>query len=92
MANFILSYDLNGSKPSHSEVDAHLEKLGATRGRVLESVWYVGCDTTAEKLVDYMDQILGDEDQILVVEASDAAWRNLLITDESMQEAWNDNE
>ena len=28
MANYIVSYDLNGPRPSHNEMDEHLEKLG----------------------------------------------------------------
>lgn len=41
MANYIVSYDLNGSTPTHKQMDAHIaKKAGWTRGRVLETVWY----------------------------------------------------
>jgi hypothetical protein len=40
MANFIVTYDLNGPRPSHKEMDDHLRTLSAARGRVLETVWW----------------------------------------------------
>ena len=45
MANFIITYDLNGPHPSHREMDEFLETLAANRGRVAETVWWVdyGC-------------------------------------------------
>lgn len=81
MANFIVTYDLNGPRPSHKEMDKHLEALGAAfvKGRLLETVWYVAGPTTASALRDYVKQILGKEDSLLVVEASRAAWANLLV-------------
>lgn len=83
MANFILTYDLNGPQPSHSQMDAHLDLLGAAfvRVRVLETVWYVAGPTTASLLRNYVERILSPNDQILVVEASRAAWRNLEVAD-----------
>jgi hypothetical protein len=35
-----------------------------------------------------MKSILGPEDRLLVVEAAEAAWENLLINDKSLQSAW----
>lgn len=89
MANFIVSYDLNGPNPSHREMDDHLRKVSGHYGRLLETVWYVGSfDLTYDGLRDYVASILGPEDQLLVVECQEAAWRNLLITNESLNEAW----
>jgi hypothetical protein len=90
MANFIVSYDLNGPRPSHAEVDKHLAALGARflRARVLETVWYVAGPTTAEALREYMKILLRPEDQLLVVEAIRAAWSNLLVDDVSLKTAF----
>lgn len=92
MANFILTYDLNGPRPSHKEMDKHLEALGPTflRGRVLETVWYVAGPTNAPALRDYVNQILGKEDLLLVVEATCAAWTKLLINEASFKLNFDD--
>lgn len=83
MANFIVTYDLNGPRPSHKEMDEHLCALGAAfvTARVLETVWYVAGPTTAGRLRDYAQQILGKEDLLLVVEATWAAWSKLLVNE-----------
>lgn len=89
MANYLLSYDLNGPKPSHQEMDEFLEKLVANRGRVLETVWWVDYSGTAAQLRDRVKTILGDEDLLMVIEAKSAAWTKLLVTNESLKAAWN---
>lgn len=91
MANFIVSYDLNGPRPSHAEMDEHLATLNANVGRVLETVWYVGYTGTLNALYDHVKSILGTEDRLLVVEASDAIFSNLLVNDESLLAAWRKN-
>jgi hypothetical protein len=91
MANYIVSYDLNGPRPTHAEMDRHLEQLGAPYARILETVWYVGYDGTASGLLDYAKSILGSEDLLLVVEAKEAAWTSLLVDTASLQAAWNQN-
>ncbi len=89
MANFIVSYDLNGPTPSHHEMDEHLRLASWKYGRLLETVWYVRSDHhTHVSLRDYVASILGTEDQLLVVECRSAAWQNLLVRDASLKEAW----
>ena len=88
MANFLLTYDLNGPRPSHNEMDQFLEKLVANRGRVLETVWWVDYPGTAAQLRDRVKTILGREDLLLVIEAKSAAWTKLLVQNESLQQAW----
>lgn len=88
MANFILTYDLNGPNPSHKQMDDFLGKLGATRGRVLETVWWVDYSGTAKQLRDRVQTILGREDVLLVCECSSAAWANLLVDSNSLKSAW----
>ena len=91
MANYIVSYDLNGPHPSHKQMDDHLEKLGVARGRILESVWYIGYSGTKKQLLDYIKQILGKEDLLIVVQADSATWTKLLVDDKSLIEAWSAN-
>jgi hypothetical protein len=91
VANFLVSYDLNGPRPSHKEMDDHLRKLGAARGRVLETVWYVGYSGTAKQLRDHVKSILGNEDLLLVVDAKEAAWTKLLVNGASLLEEWKRN-
>lgn len=89
MANYIITYDLNGPDPSHHEMDQFLEKLTVNRGRVLETVWWVDYAGTAAQLRDRVKTILGDEDLLLVIEAKSAAWTKLLVRGDSLKEAWN---
>jgi len=91
MANFIVSYDLNGPKPSHAEMDKHLEKIGAQRGRILETVWYVGATTDCVRLMNHIQQILGKEDLLFVCEADAAAWTKTLVCDSSLEKAFSLN-
>ncbi|MER8894212.1 hypothetical protein [Mesorhizobium sp. M0676] len=80
MANFVLTYDLNGPRPSHKEMDDFLKALVVNRGRILETVWWVDYPGTAAQLRDRVKTILGPEDLLLVIEAKSAAWTKLLVT------------
>ena len=91
MANFIVSYDLNGSSPSHSEVDAVLEGLGGARGRILETVWWVGYSGSQQSLFDAVRNTLSPNDRLFVGEVQDAIWQNLLIDDQPLLDAWADH-
>lgn len=91
MANYIVSYDLNGERPTHEEMDDHLGKIGAARGRILETVWYVGFAGTIRALQDHAKSILGSEDLLLVVEAKVATWTQLLVDTESLKASWQRN-
>jgi hypothetical protein len=88
MANFIVNYDLNGPIPSHKQMDDHLAKLTARRGRVLETVWWVEYSGTAAQLRDQVKTILGHEDLLLVIEGKSAAWTKLLVSDSALKTAW----
>lgn len=89
MANYIVSYDLNGPVPTHAQMDVHIAKKTAwSRGRVLETVWYIKTDDPPIQVYDYINSILSINDRLLVVEAVGANWRNLLITDASLKRFW----
>lgn len=91
MANFVVSYDLNGPKPSHKEMDDHIAKVSSVRGRILETVWYIAYSGTAAQLRNHLQTILGNEDLLFVAQATSAAWTKLLVSDESLLNAWNAN-
>lgn len=88
MANFILSYDLNGPYPSHRQVDELLARIGASRFRILETVWWVKYGGTAVQLRDNLLTMLRREDRLFVAEVTNAAWHNLLIDDASFKSAF----
>ena len=88
MANYFVSYDLNGKNPTHAEMDKHLKKLGKCVLRVLETVWYVRTTKTQSELFDYAGSILTQNDRLLVVSASNCEWHNLLVSDAELQNCW----
>ena len=91
MANYIVSYDLNGSTPTHSQMDKHIAlKPGWSRGRILETVWYIGTQDTQIEVYNHFNSILSFNDRLLVVTAQSAHWRNLLIADQAIQDSWQD--
>ncbi len=89
MANYFISYDLNGQTPTHREFDEHLEKLGKCVYRVLETVWYVHTSQTRDQVYAHANSILSPNDRLLVIVASDCTWRNLLVPSEHIQKCWN---
>src|SRR5262249_14547465 len=91
MANFICSHHSNRSPASHKQVYEHLEKLGAARGRDLEPVRYDGGARTRDALHDAVNSILTSNDRIFVADANDAVFRNLLVQDQALINAWNAN-
>jgi hypothetical protein len=91
MSNYIVSYELNGSTPTHKQMDQHMADAGWTRARILETVWYVGTPQTRREVYDHVNAILSKNDQIIVISASAATFRNLLVDDDSLQAAWGAN-
>lgn len=89
MANFIVSYDLNGPNPSHKRMDQLIPQVAATYGRVLETVWWLDYPGTAAQLRDRLKTILGAEDLLLVAECKSAAWTKLLVDSEAFKKAFN---
>lgn len=88
MANYIVTYDLNGPTPSHKQMDDLLSRIGAKRARVLETVWWVDYSGTAAQLRTDLQTILHKEDRLLVCACSSAAWQNLLVDAQSLKDAW----
>ena len=89
MTNYILSYDLNGSVPTHRQMDEHIHSACFQYGRILETVWYIRSDWTLEQLYRHINAILSPNDRVAIVEAKDMWFRNLLVSIESLQGAWS---
>jgi hypothetical protein len=91
MANFLLSYDLNGSNPTHQELDEHLEESGWEIARILETVWYIGAGATQKQVYDYAQSVLSKNDRIIVATVRNVTFRKLLIDGEDFKAAWRRN-
>ncbi|MGJ8570631.1 MAG: hypothetical protein ACSHXI_08025 [Hoeflea sp.] len=91
MSNYIVTYDLNGKTPSHAEMDKHLQKLGVARGRILETVWYIGYSGDLGSLYSHVKSILSDNDLLFVCQAGEATWNKLLVSSDSLRTAWANN-
>lgn len=89
MANYIVSYDLNGRTPTHAEMDQHMGRAGYTRGRILETVWYVKTQQDLRTVYTYVNRILSDNDRLLVVLAANAHVRNVLLDLDALSQEWN---
>lgn len=88
MANYIISYDLNGYLPSHAMVDRHIRSLGIECARTLESEWYVRSSLSLAEIGTRMESILSPNDRLAIIEAKDMWVRNLLVETAPLQRAW----
>lgn len=87
MANYIVTYDLNGPNPSHQDVDRQLRALGGAR--LLETVWWLNWSGTHDGLRDHLMTILQSEDGLMVCKISAAAWNSLLVDSKSFKVAFD---
>lgn len=88
MANYFVTYDLNGPRPSHPEMDKHLRMLSQNAVRVLETVWLVKYTGTSLALCNEVNKILGTEDLLLVIDTLDnPSWTKMLVSSEAFKKA-----
>jgi len=88
MANFIVTWDLNGPTPSHAEMDELIRRVSIQWARILETVWWVNYSGTLQQLLNELKASIGGEDLLLVIEAKDAGWTKLLIDGKPLIDAW----
>ncbi len=90
MANFIVSYDLNGPYPTHNQIDQHICGLRPVfvTARILESVWYIAGPTTDVALRDYLLQVMSPNDRVVVARTPAIAWYNLLVSNQPLKQAF----
>lgn len=91
MANYLVSYDLNGNRPTHAEMDEHMGKAGWSRARILETVWYVGASDGTKAICNHVQAILSDNDSVIVARCDQAVFENLLVDDTDFLSAWTAN-
>lgn len=87
MASFLITYDLNGPNPSHKQMDDLIPRISVTYGRILETVWWVDYQGTAEQLRNRLMSTLRKEDSLMVCECKTTAWHNLLINSTALKQA-----
>jgi hypothetical protein len=88
MNRYFLTYDLNGPRPTHAEMDKHIGRVATEYARVLETVWYFTSPFDLEQVYHRLNEALSLNDRILVVEAKNAFFRNLLVRNEALQQSW----
>lgn len=91
MANFFISYDLNGKIPTHAQMDKHLKAVAGVYGRVLETVWYLTYQGSASQLRLHLEKMLSLNDRVLVMQVDAVSWRNLLIGDAPLKRSLDAN-
>lgn len=89
MANYILSYDLNGAWPSHAMMDQHIRATGVPVARILETVWFVKTSSSLDDLTRYIRLKLSPNDRLMVAEARGLRVQNLLVDDNAVIDRWN---
>ncbi|PWC48170.1 hypothetical protein TSA6c_17240 [Azospirillum sp. TSA6c] len=76
MPNLFVSYDLINQK-NYPAVEKAIKECG-TAVRVLLSVWYIKSDDTHIAVRDHIQKAMDKDDRLLVINAGDAAWINVL--------------
>lgn len=76
MPNLFVSYDLINQK-NYPAVEKAIKECG-TAVRVLLSVWYIKSTYTHGAVRDHIKKVLDADDRLLVIDASNASWNNLL--------------
>lgn len=89
MANYLFSYDLNGQRPTHAEMDTHIQASGWANGRILETVWYIGTQQDPQTVVAYLRQILSANDSFALASCDQMTFDNLLVSEQSLSDAWS---
>lgn len=87
MANFIVIYSGNGV-PSASRMSDHLDRFTDHRGHILPNVWWVNYNGSADTLRERVQRIMGNSDNLIVIEAKSAAWTKLLVDGDEFADAW----
>lgn len=78
MSRILISYDLIKPDKNYSKLSDHLESYENYK-RILESVWLIITDLTAQEVRDAADDYIDQDDQIFVVDITGkaTAWRHL---------------
>ena len=88
MKPYLISYDLDQPGQAYKKLESLLIAWHAVR--VLYSVWLLRSNSGAKEIRDAIWQVVDSNDRILVVALTgEAAWRNLMISDDATKNALN---
>jgi hypothetical protein len=88
MALYWIGYDLDKPGQKYQELIARLTALGATK--ILLSDWLLPNDAGPDDIRKDLERFLDINDRILVSEVRrNAAWRNLLLSDQAVLNLFN---
>lgn len=88
MANFIVAYK-GEILPAAEKMDAHLTIQAANCGQLLPNIWWVDFQGTASALRNWVQKLLEPDDLLMVVEAKNAAWTEILVDSDVLAHAWD---
>ena len=84
--NYLITYDLDKPGQDYSDLIPALKNLGAKRFQY--SAWLLeNSQYEPIQIVNHLAQFVDGNDRLLVVEVkNNAAWRNLMITDNTVRQ------
>lgn len=90
MNNIFISYDLIAPGQRYDKIAAAIKSLGSW-AHVLESLWYVRSNHTAESALKVVRAALDPNDKLIVVDATNdnASWVNIdPVVGKHLQQQW----
>ncbi len=92
MANYMITYDLYGSFPTHPQVKAHVANAGFSEyARILEDGWFIGTPHSLAEVHEYMMGVFSDNDRVFVCEIKTSMIENLQLSSEEYKEVFERN-
>lgn len=89
MQNYLICYDINGSKPTVTEMEHRIGALQtAGMAKLLDRVWAIKSPMTGEQIYEHLNSVLGGGDRLLVTEAPAATYRDLLTETPLIRKLW----
>lgn len=70
-------------------MDAHLSIHAANCGQLLPDVWWVDYGGSAAALRNWVQKLLAPDHLLVVVEAKNAAWSEILVDGDVLAHAWD---
>lgn len=88
MANFIVVYKA-ASPPPKGRMAAHISLRAENSGQILPEAWWVHFNGKASELRNWISRMLADDDLLIVAEAKNAAWTEILVDSDVLAYAWD---
>lgn len=78
--NLFISYDLNSPGQDYTTLIKKIQSLGSW-AKVQKSHWYVRSNHSATEARELILPTIDNNDSLIVIEANEAAWYNLDVSD-----------